>query len=154
MFIIHTSVVSSLFSGTFANRNYPWAVYCEGPPSFIWRGEGWAKKRRHCYSSWHTYTNAHKTLFKSTVDIIYTFQRSTKHKKKLRRLAICAFICLQITKFEVSTAKSTLWQLLEVSKAIYKILHWGCMDKVKLVYHYSKSWKPTKYFYSGIKIYT
>ena len=35
------------YQGTPTNenkQNYPWAVYCEGPPSFIWRGGGGAKK--------------------------------------------------------------------------------------------------------------
>ena len=34
----------------YCSREYPWAVYCEGPPSFIWgeeRGEGQEKIEEH-----------------------------------------------------------------------------------------------------------
>ena len=52
----------------------PWAVYCEGPPSLIWRGRG-EPKMRHCFPvySWHTLSkcaqNTQKTVRASTLCI-------------------------------------------------------------------------------------
>ena len=77
-----------------AMANFPWAVYCEGPPSFIW-GRGWgAKKRRHYYCS---------------LQLTYTFKTRTIHKK-LRRLALCAFI-YQVIKIRETRALVPLIQL-------------------------------------------
>ena len=73
------------------NIIYPWAVYCEGPPSFIWRGGVNQKLRHYIFQSTTDIhiQNAHKTLFQSTVDIHF------QNTKKLLRLALCAFIyCL------------------------------------------------------------
>ena len=51
---------------------YPWAVYCEGPPSFIWGG-GVSQKD-------------------GTVIPVYNSHTHSKRSNKLRRLALCAFI--------------------------------------------------------------
>ena len=52
------------------DEQYPWAVYCERPPSFIRRG-GEPKIEVLLYQSTVDihFQNAHKTLFQSTVDI-------------------------------------------------------------------------------------
>ena len=58
---IETNKESSIVSDIHVTV-YPWAVYCKGPPSFIWGGgggregeEGWAKKEA--------------ILFQSTIDM-------------------------------------------------------------------------------------
>ena len=51
----------------------PWAVYCEGPPSFIWRGGvrgcRWAKNEALLFQSTVDihFQNAHKTAKASTL---------------------------------------------------------------------------------------
>ena len=54
----------------------PWAVYCEGPPSFIWRGEeGVSKNWGPIYSSLQlTYTFKMPTKHYSSLQLTYTFK--------------------------------------------------------------------------------
>ena len=59
----------------FQDKYYPWAVYCEGPPIFIWRGrvnQKWGTVIP--VYSWHTLSkraqNTHKTAKDSTLCIL------------------------------------------------------------------------------------
>ena len=76
----------------------------EGPPSFIWEGGGGAsQKMRHCYSSLQlTYTYKTHTKHYPSLQLTYTFKTRTKHKK-LRRLALCAFIYLRFSSRHENT---------------------------------------------------
>ena len=75
LFSVQAILLAALQQNRMILNIYPWAVYCEGPPSFIWGGGGGGgePKMRHCYSS---------------LQLTYTFKTRTKHKK----LRLCAFI--------------------------------------------------------------
>ena len=56
------------WSTNLMEKLYPWAVYCDGSPSFIWEGggvgeEGWAKNEALLFQSTVDihFQNAHKT---------------------------------------------------------------------------------------------
>ena len=77
---------------------YSWAVYCEGPPSFIWGGRGEKNEallfqttvdihfqnahKTFCRSTVDIhFQNAHKTFFQSTVDIHFQNAHKTQNAK-------------------------------------------------------------------------
>ena len=57
---------------------YPWAVYCEGPPSFIWRDRGGGGELKN-----------EALLFQSTVDI--HFQNALNTHKTAKASTLCVY---------------------------------------------------------------
>ena len=83
-------VIEKIKKFSFFNNN-PWAVYCEGPPSFIWKGGGEPKIEALLFQSTVDihFQNAHKTLFQSTVYIHFQNAHKTQKTVKASTHASC-----------------------------------------------------------------
>ena len=90
---LFTIMYPSLIINLLYCLSYPWAVYCEGPPSFIWgEGERGAKKWGTVIPvySWHTLSKHAQNII--PVYSWHTLSKRVQNTKKLRRLALSAFI--------------------------------------------------------------
>ena len=85
------------FSISSSHNIYPWAVYCEGPPSFIWRGAEWAKKWGTVIPvySWHTLSKREQKHY-SSLQLTYTPKRA-KHKTP-KASTLCVYVFLGFRK--------------------------------------------------------
>ena len=70
---------------------YLWAVYCEGPPSYIRGGGGEPKNEALLFQSTVDihFQNEHKTLFQSKIDI--HFQNAHKTLKTAKASTLCVY---------------------------------------------------------------